>query len=77
MSHSDSNAQLKRLQNRIHNFYEEGKKNTDKATKDKMWINEKNVVVAKEVNAVPGDHLTAAKYKDVIERDGNVNMKIK
>lgn len=39
-----------------------------------MLVNEKNTVVAKEEPIFPGDHLSKAKYTDVIERqllDGN------
>lgn len=39
-----------------------------------MLVNEKNTVVAKEAPILPGDHLSKAKYTDVIERqllDGN------
>ena len=39
-----------------------------------MFVNEKNIVVAKEEPIFPGDHLSKAKYTDVIERqllDGN------
>lgn len=39
-----------------------------------MLVNEKNTVVAKESPILPGDHLSKAKYTDVIERqllDGN------
>lgn len=33
-----------------------------------MLVNEKNTVVAKEEPILPGDHLSKAKYTDVIER---------
>jgi Transferrin len=33
-----------------------------------MMVNEKNTVVAKESPILPGDHLSKAKYTDVIER---------
>lgn len=39
-----------------------------------MLVNEKNTVVSKEAPILPGDHLSKAKYTDVIERqllDGN------
>lgn len=39
-----------------------------------MLVNDKNTVVAKESPILPGDHLSKAKYTDVIERqllDGN------
>lgn len=39
-----------------------------------MLVNEKNTVVAKDSPILPGDHLSKAKYTDVIERqllDGN------
>lgn len=39
-----------------------------------MLVNEKNTVVAKESPILPGDHLSKAKYTDVIDRqllDGN------
>lgn len=39
-----------------------------------MLVNEKNTVVAKDEPIFPGDHLSKAKYTDVIERqllDGN------
>jgi hypothetical protein len=33
-----------------------------------MMVNEQNTVVAKDATIVPGDHLSRAKYTDVIER---------
>lgn len=33
-----------------------------------MLVNERNTVVAKEAPILPGDHLSKAKYTDVIER---------
>lgn len=41
-----------------------------------MLVNEQNTVVAKDQPILPGDHLSKAKYTDVIERqllDGNSN----
>lgn len=77
MGNSDVNSKLTRLQDRINAFYNEGKKLSDKELKAKMWINEKNVVVKKEQQTLPGDHLTKAQYKDVIERNGNMQIKIR
>lgn len=77
MGNSDVNSKLTRLQDRINAFYNEGKQLDDKVLTAKMWINEKNVVVKKDQHTLPGDHLTNAQYKDVIERDGNMQIKVR
>lgn len=77
MGNSDVNSKLTRLQDRINAFYNEGKQLDDKTLTAKMWINEKNVVVKKDKQTLPGDHLTKAQYKDVIERDGNMQLKVR
>ena len=42
-----------------------------------MWIKDTNVVVAKATPVQPNDHLVRAHYKDVIERSGAVDGKLK
>lgn len=66
-----------RFQSLIKEFYEDGKKSSDKISASKLWINEKNVVVSKDEQVLPGDHLTRAQYKDVIEREGPFEQKIR
>lgn len=66
-----------RFQSLIKEFYEQGKKSSDKTLASKLWINEKNVVVSKDEQVLPGDHLTRAQYKDVIEREGPFEQKIR
>ncbi|XP_031622773.1 transferrin [Contarinia nasturtii] len=78
MSNSDiTSTSLSRLQDRIKEFYEEGKKSSDKMAASKLWINEKNVVVTKQELVLPGNHLSRAQYKDVIEREGPTEQKIR
>lgn len=77
MGNGDIRTRLNRLQDRINEFYNDGKKSDDKQKAAKLWINEKNVVVKKESQVLPGDHLVRAQYKDVIERDGSTDQKIR
>lgn len=77
MGNSDIKTRLTKLQDRINEFYNEGKKSSNKEAAAKLWINEKNVVVKKEKEVLPGDHLVRAQYKDVIERDGSTQQKIR
>lgn len=76
MGNSDIKTRLTRLQNRINEFYNDAKK-ANSPNAFKLWINEKNVVVKKETEVLPGDHLIRAQYKDVIERDGSTDQKIR
>lgn len=77
MGNGDIRTRLNRLQDRINEFYNDAKKSDDKQKASKLWINEKNVVVKKENHTLPGDHLVRAQYKDVIERDGSTDQKIR
>lgn len=77
MGNADINTRLTRLQDRINEFYNEGKTSSNKEAAAKLWINEKNLVVKKEQQTLPGDHLIKAQYKDVIERDGSTETKIR
>lgn len=65
------------IQSLVKEFYEQGKASGDKESAAKLWINEKNVVVSKDEPVFPGDHLTRAQYKDVIERTGPFEQKIR
>lgn len=77
MGNGDINNRFQRLQKRLQQFYEDAKNaaNTDKASK--MWVDRKNLLVDREVPVQPGDHLNRAQYKDVIERDGPFENKLK
>lgn len=77
MGNADVNNKLTRLQDRINAFYNDAKALPDKNYTAKMWVNDANVVVKKEHQTLPGEHLTQAKYKDVIERDGSMQQKIR
>lgn len=77
MGNGDINTRVSRLQDRINEFYNAGKLSTDKNAKEKLWINDANVVVKKTKQVLPGDHLTVAKYKDVIERNGAMDQEIR
>lgn len=77
MANSDVKTRLTRLQQRIEEFYENGKKSVNKAAAAQLWINEKNLVVHKEHPILPGEHLTRAQYKDVIERGGAIEANIR
>ncbi|KAG5677326.1 hypothetical protein PVAND_007094 [Polypedilum vanderplanki] len=73
--------QLDKLQQRLTIFYDDAKSTDHKVYAKQMMVNEQNTVVAKDEVIVPGDHLSKAKYTDVIERqllDGiSVEEKIK
>lgn len=77
MGNGDINTRVSRLQDRINEFYNNGKRSSDKEAATKLWINDKNVVVKKTTQVLPGDHLSNAQYKDVIERDGTMEQKIR
>lgn len=77
MGNSDVNKRVSRLQDRISEFYNAGKLSANKEAAEKLWINEYNVVVKKASPVLPGDHLMKAGYKDVIERDGTMEQKIR
>lgn len=77
MGNVDLKTRLLRLQNRITEFYENGKKSNNKEAAAKLWINAKNLVVKKEKETSPGEHLIRAHYKDVIEREGPIEQKIR
>lgn len=77
MANTEVKKRLSRLQNRIQEFYEEGKISSDKELAQKLWINEKNVVIAKKEKVLPEEHLSRAQYKDVIEREGPTEQKIR
>lgn len=77
MGNADVKTRLSRLQNHIKEFYEEGKKSSNKAAAANLWINQKNLVVDKKEPVLPDDHLTRAQYKDVIERDGPTEQQIR
>lgn len=83
MSNSDVRPRVAPLQHKIEAFYAEGQAaaaagdDEAKAQAAKLWIDAKNVVVAREQHELPGEHLEAAKYRDVIERDGNMQLKVR
>lgn len=77
MGNTELKARLLRLQNRIEEFYEDGKRHKNQEAATQLWINEKNLVVKKEKETSPGDHLIRAQYKDVIEREGPIEQKIR
>lgn len=77
MGNSDVKTRLTRLQNRIAEFYENGKQSSNKEAAAQLWINEKNLIVKKETPVLPGDHLKRAQYKDVIERGSPLEPNIR
>lgn len=77
MGNADIYQNLNRLQDRVNEFYTDGKLAEDKKAATDMWINDKNVVVKKNENITPGSHLAKAQYIDVIERDGSIQQKIR
>lgn len=77
MGNADVNTRLATLQRRISEFYEAAKTSSNKAAAAKLWIDDKHVVVSKAQQTLPGEHLTRAQYKDVIERDGSTQTKIR
>lgn len=82
MGNADVRPQAQPLQKRIDAMYTEGQAaaavdEQQRASAAKLWIDADHVVVAKEQHALPGDHLAEAQYRDVIERDGNMQLKIR
>ncbi|XP_055619783.1 transferrin [Toxorhynchites rutilus septentrionalis] len=77
MGNGDINARFQRLQKRLQQFYEEAKNSANTEQASKMWVDRKNVLFDRENPVQPGDHLNRAQYKDVIERDGPYQYKIK
>lgn len=77
MGNVDLKTRLLRLQNRIEEFYEDGKKSSNKEAAANMNIYPNNVVVKKDKETSPGEHLIQAQYKDVIEREGPIEQKIR
>lgn len=83
MGNSDVRPRATPLQQRLAAFYEEGKAlasggdAAQKADAARMLIDERNVVVAKEEHSLPGAHLEAAQYRDVIERDGHRQLTVR
>lgn len=83
MGNADVRPRAKPLQQKIGAFYEAGKVTASegdaaaKADASRMWIDARNVVVDKEEHSLPGAHLEAAQYRDVIERDGHMQLKVR
>lgn len=77
MGNADLNTGLTPLQDQISTFYNNGKRSEDKKAAADMWIKDSNTVVKKEQQVFPGEHLTRAQYKEVIERDGSIQQKIR
>lgn len=77
MGNGDINSRFQRLQKRLQQFYQDAKNSADTDKALKMWVDRKNVLVDRDVPVQPGDHLNRAQYKDVIERDGPFENKIK
>jgi hypothetical protein len=77
LGNGDVKMSILRLQNRIQEFYNASKASSDKLAVAKLGINERYLVVNKEIDISPGLHLNNAQYKDVIERDGTTEQKIR
>ncbi|XP_058830557.1 transferrin [Topomyia yanbarensis] len=77
MGNGDINDRFQRLQQRLQQFYEEAKNKANADQAAKMWVDRKNILFDRKVPVLPGDHLDRAQYKDVIERDGPFQYKIK
>ncbi|XP_055551682.1 transferrin [Wyeomyia smithii] len=77
MGNGDINSRFQLLQQRLQQFYEEAKNSVASDKASQMWVDRRNVLVDREVPVLPGEHLNRAQYKDVIERDGPFQYKIK
>lgn len=82
MGNADVRPRAAALQQRLAAVYAEGQARAaadeqQRAVAAKLWIDEAHVVVAKDVHALPGDHLADAQYRDVIERDGHRQLRIR
>lgn len=82
MGNADVRPRAEPLQRKIAAFYTEaqtaaGQNPELKRQAARMWIDERNVVVPKAEHSLPGAHLEAAQYRDVIERNGNAQLKIR
>lgn len=70
-------SELKSLQERLQKFYTEGQTYEDEKAKKDMWISDKNLLTINEKPIYPEEHLVRAKYKDVIEREGAFDKKLR
>lgn len=77
MGNGDINSRFQQLQPKLQQFYEEAKNSADVKKAAAMWVDQKNLLVNRVQPVLPGEHLNKAQYKDVIERDGPFESKIK
>jgi hypothetical protein len=77
MGNGDIKQRYKKLQERLQRFYAQSLLSNNDGAKKKMWVDAKYQLVDREMPILPGDHLIKAQYKDVIERDGTMETKIK
>lgn len=77
IANSDVKPFIAKLQQRVREYYESSKNYSNKTVAAKLGILDKYTVVNSEIAITPNDHLTNAQYKDVIERDGTTEQKIR
>lgn len=68
MGNGDINARATGLQGILPDIYNQAKQNSNKDLKKKLLVDDKNLVVNKDKNVLPGSHLELSRYLDVIER---------
>lgn len=77
MGNGDINGRFQQLQPKLQQFYEDAKNSADIKKAAAMWVDQKNLLVDRAQPVFPGEQLNKAQYKDVIERDGPFESKIK
>ena len=77
MGNDDITHRYQKLQERLQRFYAQALKSNNADAKKKLWVDPKYQLFNREIPIIPGDHLIKAQYKDVIERDGTTEYKIK
>lgn len=83
MANADVRPRAAPLQQQIADLYELGKRRAaagGEAERDRaarLLIDERNVVAAKAEHSLPGEHLDAANYRDVIERNADAQRPLR
>lgn len=77
MGNGDINDKASGVQGLLPDLYNRAKESDNKAWKKGLLVDEKNLVVNKDANVLPGAHLELSRYMDVIERSTSRQHAIK
>ncbi|XP_059615126.1 transferrin [Phlebotomus argentipes] len=77
MGNGDLRGRYEKLQAELKDMFESGKSYSNKELAKRLLIQENTVLVSKDRPVLPGEHLTRAQYKDVIERLGPYEQKVR